>query len=145
MSDLSTLAGRVRVIVGDPRRTVGAGIQLTADLVLTCWHVVHGDAGAAPSIAVAAATDRADELDADVVWSHGIGLHGDGDLAILRARTPLASPAARFADGGDLDLDVRLIGYPAAAAPAQVLARARVIGPRDPVTGWRQLDRVSSG
>jgi S1-C subfamily serine protease len=141
MSDLSTLAGRVRVIAGQPPRTVGAGIQLAGEFVLTCWHVVQGDAGAAASIAVATGGD---EIGAHVVWSQEIGPHGDGDLAVLRTAATLASPAAGFADYGDLDLDVRLIGYPAAAAPAQVLARARLIGPHDPVTGWRQLDRVAS-
>ncbi|NUO61357.1 MAG: trypsin-like peptidase domain-containing protein [Hamadaea sp.] len=139
MTGQPTLPGRVRVLAGDPERIVGAGVALSARRVLTCWHVVSEEA--ADGLAVAEPSGVPVEV--DVTWSVPIGPHGEGDLALLTTRAPLAGPPARLADCGDAELDVRLIGHPA-QSPAQVLARARLIGPADPVTGWRQLDRLST-
>lgn len=139
----STLTGRVRVLAGDPGRIVGAGVALSAHQVLTCWHVVFDASGrAADGLAVAEPT-ASGPIAAEVAWAEPIGARGEGDLALLVTGTPMAGPAARLADCGEAEFDVRLIGHPA-QSPAQVLARARLVGPADPVTGWRQLDRLST-
>ncbi|WP_412538377.1 trypsin-like peptidase domain-containing protein [Longispora sp. K20-0274] len=131
-----TLAGRVRVLAGEPGRVVGAGVQLTAEHVLTCWHVM----GEAP--AVLALGGEAEPVPVETLFSVAVGPRGEGDLAVLRTAAPLTSPPAALVDCGDADLDVRIVGHPA-HSPAPVLARARLVGPTDPVTGWRQLDRIS--
>ncbi|MCP2321638.1 hypothetical protein HDA40_000145 [Hamadaea flava] len=139
MTGQPTLAGRVRVLAGDPERIVGAGVALSARRVLTCWHVVSDE----PADALAVAEPSGVPIEADVTWSAPIGPHGEGDLAVLTTRAPLTGPPARLADCGDAEFDVRVIGNPA-QSPAQILARARLVGPADPVTGWRQLDRLST-
>ncbi|WP_327041750.1 serine protease [Micromonospora ureilytica] len=145
MTGARSLAGRVRIHGGPSSSVVGAGIQLTADLVLTCWHVVDDGTGAAdrPGLLVDTPGHPGTLVAAEVTWSRGVGPAGDGDLAVLRCATPLPSAPATLADRGDDEFDVRIVGFPA-NTPASVMVVARAVGPVDASTGWRQLDRISS-
>ncbi|WP_410811474.1 trypsin-like peptidase domain-containing protein [Micromonospora sp. 067-2] len=138
------LDGRVRVLAGRPASVVGAGIQLTSDHVLTCWHVVHDGAGSNPTgLLVDTPAHPEARVTAEVAWSRSVGPEGDGDVAVLRCATPLPSAPATLADRGNDEFDVRIVGFPA-NTPASVVVTARTVGPVDAATGWRQLDRVSS-
>ncbi|MBG6070137.1 trypsin-like peptidase domain-containing protein [Micromonospora ureilytica] len=145
MTGARSLAGRVRIHGGPSSSVIGAGIQLTADLVLTCWHVVDDGTGAAdrPGLLVDTPSHPGTLVGAEVTWSRGVGPAGDGDLAVLRCATPLPSAPATLADRGDDEFDVRIVGFPA-NTPASVMVVARAVGPVDASTGWRQLDRISS-
>ncbi|MEV4122405.1 trypsin-like peptidase domain-containing protein [Micromonospora sp. NPDC049645] len=144
MTGIRSLAGRVRIRGGQSSSVVGAGIQLTADLVLTCRHVVDDGTGPdQPGLSVDTPNDPGTGVAAEVAWSRGVGPAGDGDLAVLRCATPLPSTPASLADRGEEEFDVRIVGFPA-NTPASVLVLARTVGPVDPHTGWRQLDRISS-
>ncbi|WP_444948618.1 trypsin-like peptidase domain-containing protein [Micromonospora ureilytica] len=145
MTGARSLAGRVRIHGGPSSSVIGAGIQLTADLVLTCWHVVDDGTGAAdrPGLLVDTPSHPGTLVAAEVTWSRGVGPAGDGDLAVLRCATPLRSAPATLADRGDDEFDVRIVGFPA-NTPASVTVVARTVGPVDASTGWRQLDRISS-
>ncbi|MEU8424623.1 trypsin-like peptidase domain-containing protein [Micromonospora sp. NPDC048835] len=144
MTGTRSLAGRVRILAGHSPSVVGAGIQLTTDLVLTCWHVVDDGTGRdQPGLLVDTPSQPGTRVAAEVVWSRGVGPAGDGDLAVLRCATPLPSAPAALADRGDDEFDVRIVGYPV-NTPASVLVLARAVGPVDASTGWRQLDRVSA-
>ncbi|MGC4868069.1 trypsin-like peptidase domain-containing protein [Micromonospora sp. DT53] len=144
MTGARPLAGRVRIHGGRSSSLVGAGIQLTTDLVLTCWHVVDDGTGTdQPGLVVDTPSHPGTRIAAEVTWSRGVGPAGDGDLAILRCATPLPSAPATLADRGDDEFDVRIVGFPA-NTPASVMVLARTIGPVDASTGWRQLDRISS-
>ncbi|MGW5557859.1 trypsin-like peptidase domain-containing protein [Micromonospora sp. NPDC003944] len=144
MTGTRSLAGRVRILGGHSPSVVGAGIQLTTDLVLTCWHVVDDGAGGDQhGLLVDTPSQPGTRVAAEVLWSRGVGPAGDGDLAVLRCATPLPSTPAALADRGDDEFDVRIVGYPV-NTPASVLVLARAVGPVDASTGWRQLDRVSA-
>jgi len=144
MTGTRSLAGRVRVLGGRSPSVVGAGVQLTADLVLTCWHVVDDGTGPdQPGLLVDTPSSPGSPVAAEVTWSRSVGPAGDGDLAVLRCATPLPSTPATLADRGDDEFDVRIVGFPA-NTPASVLVLARAVGPVDASTGWRQLDRISS-
>ncbi|MEU4553577.1 trypsin-like peptidase domain-containing protein [Micromonospora violae] len=144
MTGTRSLAGRVRILGGHSSSVVGAGIQLTADLVLTCWHVIDDGTGADQRRwLVDTPSHPGTRVAAEVTWSRAVGPAGEGDLAVLRCATPLPSAPATLADRGDDEFDVRIVGYPA-NTPASVLVLARTVGPVDPSTGWRQLDRISS-
>ncbi|MEU8156044.1 trypsin-like peptidase domain-containing protein [Micromonospora sp. NPDC048986] len=144
MTGTRSLAGRVRILGGHSSSVVGAGIQLTSDLVLTCWHVVDDGAGGGPAgVLVDTPSHPGTRVAAAVTWSRGVGPAGDGDLAVLRCATPLPSAPATLADRGDDEFDVRIVGFPA-NTPASVMVLARAVGPVDVGTGWRQLDRISS-
>ena len=133
-----SLAGRVRILGGPSSSVVGAGIQLTGDLVLTCWHVVDDGTGAdQPRMLVDTPSHPGTRVAAEVTWSRGVGPAGDGDLAVLRCATPLPSAPATLADRGDDEFDVRIVGFPA-NTPASVMVLARAVGPVDAGTGWRQ-------
>ncbi|MEU8393060.1 trypsin-like peptidase domain-containing protein [Micromonospora sp. NPDC048842] len=143
MTGTRSLAGRVRILGGHSSSVVGAGIQLTSELVLTCWHVVGDGTGAGqPGVLVETPSHPGTRVAAEVTWSRGVGPAGDGDLALLRCAAPLASAPATLADRGDDEFDVRIVGFPA-NTPASVMVLARAVGPVDAGTGWRQLDRVS--
>ncbi|MBQ0993597.1 serine protease [Micromonospora sp. PSH03] len=143
MTGTRSLAGRVRILGGHSSSVVGAGIQLTGDLVLTCWHVVHdGTEASPPGVLVDTPSHPGTRVAAEVTWSRGVGPAGDGDLAVLRCATPLPSAPATLADRGDDEFDVRIVGFPA-NTPASVMVLARAVGPVDAGTGWRQLDRIS--
>ncbi|MFE9194321.1 trypsin-like peptidase domain-containing protein [Micromonospora sp. NPDC007208] len=144
MTGIRSLAGRVRILDGRSSLVVGAGIQLTTDLVLTCWHVVDDGSGAdQPGLLVDTPSHPDTRVAAEVTWSKGVGPTGDGDLAVLRCATPLPSAPATLADRGDDEFDVRIVGF-SAITPASVTVMARAVGPVDASTGWRQLDRISS-
>ncbi|WP_433312010.1 trypsin-like peptidase domain-containing protein [Micromonospora sp. CA-269861] len=144
MTGTRSLAGRVRILGGHSPSVVGAGIQLTTDLVLTCWHVVNDGTGAdQPGLLVDTPSQPGTRIAAEVTWSRAVGPAGEGDVAVLRCATPLPSAPATLADRGDDEFDVRIVGYPA-NTPASVLVMARAVGPVDASTRWRQLDRVSS-
>ncbi|HYN94878.1 MAG TPA: trypsin-like peptidase domain-containing protein [Pilimelia sp.] len=143
MTTSQTLAGRVRILAGDPPVVAGAGIQLTANHVLTCWHVVHDGHSTRRPLGVDVPAERQGPVAADMIWSADIGPDGGGDLAVLRTAAVLPSAPAALADHGDSDVDVRIVGYPP-YSPAQVIARARATGPADAGTGWRQLDQISA-
>jgi hypothetical protein len=142
MADSETLPGRVRVHVGVPAVVAGAGIQISPIHVLTCWHVTQTD-DEDPPIAVEVPDAPGALVPARIVWAKEIGTSGDGDMVVLRTETHLRSATARLADWGTADVEVRMVGYPA-RTPTQVLATGRVVGPVDPVTGWRQIDRLSA-
>jgi hypothetical protein len=144
MTAFQTLVGRALLVAGDPPRVLGAGIQLTPQHVLTCWHVIQdaADAGLAP-VRVEVPDELTRPVTAEVVWSRAVGPRGDGDVALLRTSRPLSSAPATLVDCGNVDLDVRIVGHPG-QLPSQVIARARLTGRTDPLTGWRQLDRQSA-
>ena len=119
MTSFQSLPGRVRIFAGEaaghhvdpaaivdgavtedgtatpagPPPVAGAGVQLTAEHVLTCWHVVHDGAGSPRTpLAVDSPLRPGPPMPVTVAWSRGIGARGEGDLALLRTGTPLPTP-----------------------------------------------------
>lgn len=131
----------------------GAGVLVSNRHVLTCAHVVPGDATALAAPAAQLRVDfpakpalgkcaaRVAEGGWFPVAAQGdAGASGNGDIAVLELAEPVAVPSAAIAPaGGALNRRVWMFGHPRGALRG-VKAFARVSEKPAPDTDWVQLD-----
>ncbi|QUQ65809.1 nSTAND1 domain-containing NTPase [Kutzneria sp. CA-103260] len=131
-------AAAVTRVHGRSGQVGGAGFLVTADLVLTCAHVIGDEPPTDPVALDFPLLDGHPSVQADVVAWQPIRPDGTGDIAVLRLREPAptdAVPARLTRAGAGWREQVRLIGF---AEDDGVWVEAELRGRQ--ATGWLQIE-----